>query len=75
MRHSLRARILVLTTLPLVVLAVAALLTVNHTVSHQVHARVRADLGRASAMFENLLAARTRTLAHPARWRCPCPDS
>jgi signal transduction histidine kinase len=63
MRHSLRARILVLTAAPLVVLALAALWTVNHTVSRQVHARVRADLARASAMFENLLAARARTLA------------
>lgn len=63
MRHSLRARILVITVVPLVLLAIAALATVNHSVSRQVHAGIREELARASAVFENLLASRARTLA------------
>lgn len=62
MRFPLRWRILLFTVLPLVTLAVAALWTVNRTVSRQVHASIQDDLRRSSAVFENMLASRTRAL-------------
>lgn len=63
MRFPLRWRILILTVLPLVTLAVAALWIVNRTVSRQVHASIQDDLRRSSAVFENMLASRARALS------------
>ena len=63
MHLRLRWKILLFTVPPLLVLAFGALWMVNASVSRQVQVNVRADLKRASAVFEDMLAARTRELA------------
>ena len=60
MRGRLRWRILATTTLPLIVLVVTALWLVQRTVSAHVHDNIEQDLLRASAVFEDMLAARLR---------------
>jgi signal transduction histidine kinase len=61
-RFPLRLRIVLFTVLPLVTLAIAALWTVNRSITAQVHRSLRDDLRRASAMFENMLGSRARAL-------------
>src|SRR5262249_55078737 len=63
MRLSLRWKIMLITVAPLVALATGALWTVNQALSRQVQNTVHEDLRRASAVFEDMLAARTRQLA------------
>src|SRR4051794_15736958 len=63
MRLSLRWRIVLITVMPLVALASGALWTVNQSLSKQVQSTVHEDLRRASAVFEDMIAARTRQLA------------
>jgi len=63
MRLSLRWKIVLITVTPLVALASGALWTVNQSLSNQVQSTVHEDLRRASAVFEDMLAARTRQLA------------
>lgn len=67
MRNSLRWRILAFTVLPLLALTFATLWTVNHHVSSQVNTSIRDDLRRASAVLEDVLAARARELAVSGR--------
>jgi signal transduction histidine kinase len=62
MRGRLRWRILATTTLPLIVLVVTALWLVQRSVSDHVHDNIEQDLLRASAVFEDMLAARTDQL-------------
>jgi signal transduction histidine kinase len=59
---TLRTKIQLITVVPLVALALATLWTVHRTVMQQANARVRGDLQRASAVLENLLAVRARSL-------------
>ncbi len=59
---GLRTKIQVITVVPLVALALATLWTVHRTVMQQANERVRGDLQRASAVLENLLAVRARSL-------------
>ena len=63
LRLALRWKILVLTVMPLVTLAVATLWTVNTNITRQVNANARDDLQRASALFESILTFRTRSIA------------
>src|SRR5687767_2395480 len=63
MRLRLRWKIVLFTVPPLLALAFVALWMVNQTVSRQVQSNVREDLKRASAIFEDMLSARTRDLA------------
>jgi len=63
MRLSLRWKILLFTVPPLVALTFGTLWMVNRSVSHKVQTTVRQDLTRASAVFEDMIAARTRELA------------
>ena len=63
LRFPLRWKILVLTVLPLVVLIVMTLWTVNRSITRQVNANTLDDLQRASALFENILASRARSIA------------
>ena len=63
LRFPLRWKILVLTVLPLVVLVFMTLWTVNRSITRQVNANTLDDLQRASALFENILAARARSIA------------
>jgi signal transduction histidine kinase len=63
MRLHLRLKILLITVLPLVLLALATLWTVNRSVTRQVSLGIHDDLVRSSAVFENILAARAHTLA------------
>ena len=62
MRLSLRWKIILITVVPIVALASGALWTANHSLSRQVQGAVHEDLRRASAVFEDMLAARTREL-------------
>src|SRR2546423_13060758 len=62
MRFSLRWKILFLTVLPLVALVFATLWTVNRSVSRQAHVSIQEDLKRSSAVFENIISARSHTL-------------
>ena len=62
MRIGLRPRILLLTVLPPVLLAVATVWTVNHNVSREVHSSIHEDLRRASMVFESTLEARSEAL-------------
>ena len=63
LRFPLRWKILVLTVLPLVGLAVVMLWTVNRNITRQVNHNTRDDLQRASALFESILASRARSIA------------
>jgi signal transduction histidine kinase len=63
LRFPLRWKILVLTTLPLVVLVIMTLWTVDRNITRQVNANTQDDLRRASALFENMLASRARSIA------------
>ncbi len=63
MRLRLRWKILLFTVPPLVALTFGTLTMVNRSVTSQVQTTVRQDLTRASAVFEDMLAARTRELA------------
>ena len=62
MRFSLRTRILIFTVLPIVTLTFATLWMVNRRISRQAEQGLREDLQRASAVVENVLAARSRSL-------------
>jgi signal transduction histidine kinase len=62
-RLRLRWKILLFTVPPLVALTFGTLWMVNRSVSRKVQTTVRQDLTRASAVFEDMLAARTRELA------------
>ncbi len=62
MRLRLRSRILLFTTIPLVALAVSTVWVVDRTVSRQVHDNIEQDLGRATAIFEDMLAERAEQL-------------
>jgi signal transduction histidine kinase len=61
-RLSLRWKILLFTVPPLVVLAVAALMMVERNLTAQADRQLRDDLQRSSALFENMLHARTSAL-------------
>ncbi|MEP7027602.1 MAG: HAMP domain-containing sensor histidine kinase [Candidatus Eisenbacteria bacterium] len=63
MRIRLRWKILLFTVPPLLALTFGTLAMVNHSVTEQVQTTVRQDLRRASAVFEDMVAARTRELA------------
>ena len=63
LRFPLRVKILVLTALPLAVLVLMTLWTVNRNITRQVNENTRDDLRRASALFENILASRARSIA------------
>ena len=63
LKFRLRWKILVLTVVPLVILVVATLWTVNRNITRQVYANTGEDLQRASALFENMLATRARSIA------------
>ena len=63
MRLRLRWKILLFTVPPLVALTFGTLWMVNRSVSRKVQVTVRQDLTRASAVFEDMIAARTRELA------------
>jgi signal transduction histidine kinase len=62
-RIGLRPRILLLTVLPPVALAIATVTIVNQNVSREVHSSVHEDLRRSSLVFESTLEARTEALA------------
>src|SRR5262249_33525845 len=62
MRLPLRSKLMLIAAVPLGLLAVATLWTVNRTVTDQVQRSIRDDLRRASAVFESMLASRARTL-------------
>ncbi len=63
LRFPLRWKILVLTVVPLVALVVMTLWTVNRSITRNVNANTHDDLQRASALFESILAARSRSIA------------
>jgi signal transduction histidine kinase len=63
MRLSLRWKIILITVSPILALASGALWMANQSLSHQAQSTVHEDLRRASAVFEDMLAARTRELA------------
>ena len=67
MRIGLRPKILCLTVLPPVILAVATVWVVHHSVSRQVHSDVRENLRRSSLVFESMLAARSEALGTAAQ--------
>ena len=62
MKMNLRGKILLITVLPLVTLSFATLWVVNRSVTKRTIVGINDDLQRSSAVFENILAARTRTL-------------
>ena len=62
MRLGLRPKILLLTALPPVVLAIATVWTVHNNVSREVHNGIQDDLRRASLVFESTLEARSEAL-------------
>jgi signal transduction histidine kinase len=62
MRIGLRPKILMLTVLPPVVLAVATVWIVHNNVSREVHTSIHDDLRRASLVFESTLEARSDAL-------------
>jgi signal transduction histidine kinase len=61
-RIGLRPKILLLTVLTPVVLAVATVWIVHSNVSREVHSSIQDDLRRASAVFESTLEARAEAL-------------
>jgi signal transduction histidine kinase len=67
MRIWLRWKILLITVLPLLAVAIAALWTVNGTVSSEVRRNIDADLKRASTLFEIKLAERAEYLSMASR--------
>jgi signal transduction histidine kinase len=62
MRLGLRWKIMFFTVLPLVALAFATLWVVNRSISRQTDRVLHDDLGRASAVLENLLGASEQSL-------------
>ncbi len=62
MKSPLRWKILLLTALPIVGLALAALFVVNRDVSQRVDENVEQDLVRAAEVFEDILAQRSEQL-------------
>jgi signal transduction histidine kinase len=63
MNFRLRWKIMTFTVLPLVTLALATLWIVNWSITRQVQQGIQDDLRRASAVLENVLAARAQSLA------------
>src|SRR5262245_51876774 len=63
MNLRLRWKILTFTVLPLVTLAIGTLAIVNWSITRHVHQGIQDDLRRASAVLENVLAARAQSLA------------
>jgi signal transduction histidine kinase len=63
MRLPLRARILLITVVPIITLVLTTLAVVNHSITGQVQQGIHDDLTRASAVAENVLEARARALA------------
>ena len=63
MRLGLRWKILLFTVPPLVAITFGTITMVNRSVIEHVETTVRQELTRASAVFENMLSARTRELA------------
>ena len=63
MNFRLRWKILTFTVLPLVTLAIATLWIVNWSITRHVQQGIQEDLRRASAVLENVLAARAQSLA------------
>ena len=63
MRLRLRWKIMAFTVLPLVTLAIATLWIVNWSITRHVQQGIQDDLRRASAVLENVLAARAQSLA------------
>ncbi len=61
-RTGLRWKIVVFTALPLALLAAASLWSINRSISRQMDVSIRADLVRAAAVFEQMLAARGEEL-------------
>jgi len=62
MRLTLRAKVMLIAVLPLAVLALTTLWVVNRSITDRVQGNIRDDLKRASAVFESMLASRSRTL-------------
>lgn len=62
MRFGLRWRILLFTVLPPVALTAGALWAVQRGVSHRLYGTAREELGRASHVFDNMLATRAEKL-------------
>src|SRR5690348_2840294 len=67
MRILLRWKILLFTVPPLLAVTLAALFTVQHTVSAEVRRNIDADLKRASSLFETKLAEHAEYLSMAAR--------
>jgi signal transduction histidine kinase len=67
MRLRLRWKIMLFTVLPLVSLAFLTLWVVNRSISRQVHDSIERDLERASAVLDNMVIARERSLAVAAQ--------
>src|SRR5207244_12488591 len=67
MRISLRWKILILTVLAPVALAIGTLWTVNVAVSRHQKDSIDESLRRSSNVFENMMAERARPLEVPAR--------
>jgi len=63
MKLRLRWKIMTFTVLPLVTLAIATLWIVNWSITRHVQQGIQDDLRRASAVLENVLAARAQSLA------------
>jgi signal transduction histidine kinase len=63
MKLRLRSKIMTFTVLPLVTLAIATLWIVNWSITRHVQQGIQDDLRRASAVLENVLAARAQSLA------------
>ena len=57
MRLPLRAKLMLITVIPLAVLTVTTLWTVNHTIVARVQKNIHDDLRRSSAVFENMLSS------------------
>jgi signal transduction histidine kinase len=63
MKLRLRWKIMTFTVLPLVTLALSTLWIVNWSITRHVQTGIQDDLRRASAVLENVLAARAQSLA------------
>src|SRR5262249_16413897 len=63
MKLRLRWKIMTFTVLPLMTLAIATLWIVNWSITRHVQQGIQDDLRRASAVLENVLAARAQSLA------------
>ena len=64
MRITLRTRILLLTVVPIVVLVLATIATVNRSITHQGQPGIRDDLRRASAVAPLRSALAVRATMH-----------